>query len=231
MKIFVPAVLCLVLATSACTSQPGPGEHVYWVNSLKIPCVGVGPTHCLQVYKGDELDPSEWESFFASIEGFDFESGYVYKLLVKESERDEAEVRTDASSMVYTLVRVLDKKKDPRLVLHHKWMLESLNGKTIARAADPEYLERPSLEIHVGEMRYSGTDGCNTYFGGIVELSEDILRLGIGAGTRKMCPDMEVPDEFNRTLPQVTSYKVKDLKLQLYDEEGKEVMQFQKTDP
>ena len=41
---------------------------------------------------------------------------------------------------------------------------------------------------------------------------------------------MEIPDEFNRTLPEVNNYKVRDLKLHLFDKEGKEVMQFKKID-
>lgn len=230
MKQLLLVVLTFLLVTAACTSKPGPDEYIYWVNSLKVPCVGVAPTHCLQVYKGDILDPTEWKFFHASIEGFEFEPGYIYKLLVKEEELDEAQVPADASSIAYTLVKALQKERDKRLVLNDIWVLESLNGKTIKHGADSEYLERPRLEIRVGEMKYNGTDGCNNYFGGIIELNESTLRFGIGAGTRKMCPDMELADEFNRTLPEVISYKVENLKLQLFDEDGKELMQLRKTD-
>ena len=186
MKQFLPVVLGLVLAASACTSQAGPDEHVYWVNSLKVPCVGVAPTHCLLVYKGEILDPAEW--------------------------------------------KILQKKQDKRLVLNDIWVLEKLKGKTINRGSDNDQLKRPQLEIHVGEMKYTGTDGCNNIFGGIIELNEKTLRFGMGAGTRTMCQDMEVPDEFNRTLPEVSSYEVKDLKLHLLDADGNELMQFQKID-
>lgn len=230
MKLLLPTVMSLLLTVAACTSQPGPGEHVYWVNSLKVPCIGVAPTQCLQVYKGEFLEPTEWKFFYSSIEGFEFESGYVYKLLVKETELDAAEVPADGSSIVYTLVKVLEKEKDKRLALHDQWVLEILNGKVIHEGADGEHFKRPRLEIHVGEMRYMGSDGCNNFNGGIIEITERILRFGIGAGTRMMCPDMEVPDEFNRTLPQVHNYEVKDLKLHLFDADGSEVMQFQKTD-
>jgi len=228
MKHLLPLLIIGLLAPAACTSQAGPGEHIYWVNSLKVPCVGIAPSHCIQVCKGE--NPTEWKAFHASIEGFEFEPGYVYKLIVQEEELDKAEVRADVSSIAYTLVKVLQKEKDARLVLHDIWVLESLNNKAIDPGTDQEHLERPRLEIQVGEMKYYGTDGCNNYFGGIIELGESVLRFGIGAGTRKICPDMEVADEYNRTLPEVKSYKVKDLKLQLFDASGKAVMQFQKAD-
>jgi len=230
MKQLLPLLMTALLVTAACTSQPGPNEHIYWVNSLKVSCVGVAPTHCLQVYKGESLDPTEWTAFHASIEGFEFEPGFVYKLIVKEEELDKAEVPADASSIAYTLVKVLQKEKDVRLVLNDIWVLESLNNKVFDPGTDQDHLERPRLEIQVGEMKYIGTDGCNNYFGGIIELDERVLRFGIGAGTRRMCPDMEIADEYNRTLPEVNSYKVMDLKLHLYDASGKEVMQFQKAD-
>jgi len=230
MKYLLPIIVSILLATSGCTSQPGPGEHIYWVNSLKVPCMGVSPTQCLQVYKGEILYTTEWSLFHAPIEGFEFEAGYVYKLLVLEEELDESDVPADASSIAYSLVKILSREKDERLVLNDLWVLESLKGKVISQGANEEHFKRPSLEIHVGEMKYNGTDGCNNYFGGIIELGESTLRFGIGAGTRMMCPDMEVPDEFNRTLPEVNSYKVKDLKLHLFDADGTEVMQFQKTD-
>jgi heat shock protein HslJ len=230
MKFIIPVVFSLVLSANACSSQPGPDEHIYWVNSTKVPCVGVAPTNCLQVFKGEILDPSEWEFFHAPIEGFEFETGYVYKLLVREEKLAEEELPADASSIRFTLVKILQKEKDNRLVLNDIWVLEILNGKVIKAGANTELSERPRLEIHVGEMKYDGTDGCNNYFGGIIELGEARLRFGIGAGTRRMCPDMQVADEFNRTLPLVNSYQVKDLKLQLFDADGNEVMQFQKTD-
>jgi len=119
---------------------------------------------------------------------------------------------------------------DKRLVLNDIWVLAKLKGKNIKQDASNDQFKRPQLEIHVGEMKYSGTDGCNNIFGGIIELNEQTLRFGIGAGTRMMCQDMEVPDEFNRTLQEVSSYELKDLKLYLLDADGTELMQFQKID-
>lgn len=223
-------LMATLLVQCTQTTQPGPGEYIYWVNSLKVPCTAVGPTYCLQVQKAEIPDPGKWELFYASISGFEFEAGYRYKLIVKETELDAASVPADGSSIAYTLVEVLEKKKDIRLVLDDTWLLEKLNGNPLDPGSVSQGSQPPQLEIHVGEMKYNGTDGCNNIMGGIHELNESNLRFGMGAGTRMMCQKMEIPDEFNRTLPEVSSYKVQDLKLHLFDKEGKELMQFQKID-
>ena len=222
--------LAILLVQCAGSDQPGPDEYIYWVNSLKVPCSGAGPAHCLQVQKAETPDPTRWESFYAPISGFEFEAGYICKLIVKETELDPSELPADASSVAYTLVKTLEKVQDKRVVLNDIWVLESLNGKLL----DPVQLNDPSglpqLEIHVGEMKYNGNDGCNNYFGGLIELDENTLRFGIGAGTRMMCQRMEIPDEFNRTLPEVNGYKVSGMTLQLFDLEGRELMQLKKVD-
>ena len=230
MRHLVIILMATLLVQGTLSAQPGPGEYIYWVNSLKVPCTAVSPTYCLQVQKAETPDPTQWESFYSSISGFEFEAGYIYKLIVKETELDAASVPADGSSIAYTLVEILEKKKDKRLVLNDIWILENLNGNPLDPGSVSEESQPPQLEIHVGEMKYIGTDGCNNIFGGIVELNESNLRFGLSAGTRMMCQKMEIPDEFNRTLPEVDNYKVQDLKLYLFDKEGKERMQFQKID-
>ena len=230
MKQLVIIGMTILLVQVSGIAQPGPEEYIYWVNSLKVPCTAASTSHCLQVQKAEVPDPNQWESFYSPISGFEFEAGYIYKLIVKERELDAATVPADGSSIAYTLVRVLEKKKDNRLVLNDIWILENLNGNPIDRSSVSEESQPPQLEIYVGEMKYNGTDGCNNIFGGIVELNESNLRFGLSAGTRMMCQKMEIPDEFNRTLPEVESYKVQDLKLYLFDKEGNELMQFQKID-
>ena len=223
-------LLATLLVQCGGTSQPGPGEYIYWVNSLKVPCTAVNPTHCLQVQKAEVLDPTEWELFYSSISGFEFEAGYIYKLIVKEGELDATSVPADGSSIAYTLVKVLEKAKDNRLVLNDIWVLAYLHGNPVDPGVVSEQSQLPQLEIHVGEMKYHGTDGCNNIFGGITELNETKLKFGIGAGTRMMCQNMDIPDEFNRTLSEVVTYTVQYLKLHLFDKEGKELMQFKKVD-
>lgn len=76
----------------------------YTVASRQGDCVGVAPQKCMLIKKGDAAD---WEFFYSSIEGFQYEPGYEYILEVREEKLDNVPV--DASSIKYTLVRELSK--------------------------------------------------------------------------------------------------------------------------
>ncbi len=332
------SLLLLVVLFSCSTTKNN--EFTYWVNSSKVDCMGVAPMKCLQVQKSEKLSESAWESFFAPIEGFDFEPGYIYKLRVKEEKIPLDQVPADASSIKYTLVEVLEKQLDHKALVAGEWLLarinkgpinrsvalptininldemrvsgsggcntysgplEELTQKTIQfgnivstrkacmnRNIEPEYLKalgaiktfeikqsmlvfydekgdellafiakkkqinqrlndiwalesiqgevlanvknRPMIEIHLAEMRAMGNDGCNHFRGKINKLDETDLEFGVFAGTKKMCPNMKIPDQFNKIIQQVKKYKLENLHLFLLDKDGKELMKLKKTD-
>ncbi len=116
-------VLFLILLTAFCLSgclaarNPNhltlqPNEYIYWVNSSKVDCTGVGPMRCLQVQKGDDLASDSWEFFYSNISGFKYEPGYLYKIIVKEESIPSNERVADGSSIKHTLIKVLDKRSD-----------------------------------------------------------------------------------------------------------------------
>ena len=203
-------------------------QHIYWVNSTKASCVGMAPTKCLQTQKSETLDPLAWKSFHWPIKGFEYEPGYIYKIVVKERHLDPDNVPADASSIEYTLVEILEKKQDMKLGVNDIWIVDHINGEILM--ANATGITLPHLEINVGDMRYMGSDGCNNYNGGIIELDEHTVRFGVAAGTRMMCVDMTIPDLFNATLPEVKSWEIQKNKLHLYDADGKELMQLKKSD-
>lgn len=203
-------------------------QYVYWVNSTKVSCVGLAPTKCLQIQKSETPDPSAWESFHGSIQGFDYQAGYVYKIVVKENHLDPANLPADASSIEYTLVEILEKRQDLRLRINDIWVAIEIKGEILPSEEDGFSL--PQLEINVGEMRYMGNDACNSYNGGIIELDDQTIRFGIAAGTRMMCMDMKIPDLFNTSLPEVLTWEIQENKLQLFDADCKEVMLLKKID-
>lgn len=225
-------LLLVMLFLTACSGEGrnGPDLHIYWINGLKVPCTGVGPMHCLQVQQGETPDPSAWKPFYGTIKGFEFEAGFLYKIVVREKQLDAAKVPADASSIEYTLVKIVEKRPDLRVRLHDIWIVSSLEGKEIKPGTDGLLPELPRLEIRVDEMKYYGNDGCNNLTGGIIELDDSTLKFGVAAGTRKMCRNMQIPDQFNPILQEVASYKINNRKLFLYDIKGEELMQLQKTD-
>lgn len=202
-------------------------ESIYWVNSQKVDCVGVGPMKCMQVQKGAKLGEQDWESFYDKIQGFDYEEGYIYKLMVKETNKPKNQVPADGSSIRYELLKVLDKQKDAKLRLHDIWALESMDGEEV----DLKTLRKhPSIEINLTTMRVMGNDGCNSLMGGIESVGAKELVFGALAGTKMACPNMKLSGQFNQQLGKVQSYQLKGLKLHLLDGEGNELLRFRKVD-
>jgi heat shock protein HslJ len=221
MRHFLLFLISLIfLSCAAGGKQEEP--YILWVNSSMSSCVGRAPVKCLVVQKTDTLDPEGWEIFQAEIKGFEFEAGYFYKLRVREDRPDAADPALEASSVIYTLVEILEKRQDMRFRIQGAWSLLRIKENELPVLT--EGYATPRLEIRVGDMSYLGNDGCNNYMGGLMELDEQSIRFGVSAGTRMMCENMEVPDLFNASLSGIRTWEIKNERLHLFDAEGKEVM-------
>jgi glyoxylase-like metal-dependent hydrolase (beta-lactamase superfamily II) len=75
-----------------------------YVDSKLVDCVGVAPQQCMLVREDAD---SDWEFFYDQISGFKFEKGYEYKLKIKTTKIKNPPA--DASSLKYTLIKVLEK--------------------------------------------------------------------------------------------------------------------------
>jgi heat shock protein HslJ len=202
-------------------------EYIYWVNSLKAQCIGVAPMQCLQIQKGNEITTNNWKLFYSTIEGFDYEQGYQYKIIVKEEPVPTNQIPSDSSSIKYTLVKVLMKKLDGNMKLHDIWVLESIKGERIDLG---KRQKRPQLEINLQQMKISGNDGCNNFSSPILNIDSEKLIFSNIAVTRKYCIDMDIPNRFHQNIIKVDNYSIKDKKLYLFDQLGNELFCFKKTD-
>lgn len=217
----------IILATilSSCGASKKT-TSTYWVNSAKVDCdAGAGQAKCLQVTKVDNYENAEWSNFYSTINGFKFEPGYLQKIEVTETELDSKNVPADASSIQYDLVKVLEKKQDPKLAIHDIWATTHINGEEIKTST-----EVPTLEINTTEMRAFGTNGCNNYTGQIKNITSNTIEFGAIASTRKMCMDMAIPDRFDKAFNSISTYKKEGLTLFFYNETGDEVLRFKKVD-
>ena len=96
----------------ACNPTPEPegkdstGNTItLYVDSEQVDCVGVAPQKCLRA----KTDPDgEWQLFYAPIEGFKYEEGFVYELKVDTF--DVPNPPADGSSIRYELVEVVSKE-------------------------------------------------------------------------------------------------------------------------
>ena len=80
--------------------------------------------------------------------------------------------------------------------------------------------DSPELALDAATSRVSGTTGCNTVMGSYT-VNGSAFSFGPLAGTRKMCPNMEIENYLLPFLSNVGSYEIKDGRLFLYDKADK----------
>lgn len=204
-----------------------PNEHIYWINSQKVKCTGVAPMMCMQIQKSKTVVANNWKLFYDNIKGFNFEQGYLYKLIVREIKKPENEVPADASSINYELVEIIEKAIDNKLRLHDIWALESIKGNKINQK---EFKKNPQIEINLTDNRVLGNDGCNNFTGDINTLDSKQLKFGMLAGTKMACKNMKLTDEISKSLNEIQLYKLDELHLTLYNSNKKELLKYKKVD-
>lgn len=219
-KICGTAIFIVILLIQSCSTQ---NSEVFWVGGVKTDCdAGAGKLECLNIYRGGNLEAATWENFYAGIEGFAFEEGFLKKVKVKKETLKK--VPADASSIKYTLVKELDKKADIRILLNGKWMLSRLNNAPVNRS-----IKLPEMTIELSKRKISGTSSCNNYMGTINNVTSTSILFGNIVSTRKACIHKNIEPEYLAALNAIKTFKVAESMLVFYDENGKELLFFFKS--
>jgi heat shock protein HslJ len=217
---------CLLFFTLLIMSCNTPvNEQVLWINSSKVDCVGVGPMKCMQV---KNTESEAWSNFYQGIKGFEFEPGYRYKLKVVITTLDKSSLPADTSSLSYELIEILSKEKDPLLLLNDIWVVDTLTG--IDNLKEFQLKSLPVLEINTRTMSIMGTDGCNRYRGKLATLDEGSIGFGPIMGTKRLCPEMTIANQYTLALSQVKHFKREGLTLSFLDEQNNLLIGFKKID-
>ena len=125
--------VCVMLYTCKVADDTAIEKTIY-VAAHTVPCqAGMIATDCMQ-FKWKK-NQKEWGNFYDNIEGFTYEKGHAYELLVKESKVDNPPA--DASSIQYTLVKIISKNKE-----------ETMNNRLQAQ---------PFTTTHVFKAQYQGS--------------------------------------------------------------------------
>ena len=85
-------------------SNAQPIEKMIFVGPEQVDCMGMVPQKCLLVR---DVNSAEWEYFFDSIAGFEWEAGFEYELRVRVSPIENPPA--DGSSVLYELIEVVSK--------------------------------------------------------------------------------------------------------------------------
>ncbi|HRK61856.1 MAG TPA: DUF4377 domain-containing protein [Candidatus Omnitrophota bacterium] len=194
------------------------------IASAQVDCMGVAPMKCLSIQREGKTD---WENFYDSIQGFDYEPGFDYEVKVKVTPVENPPA--DASSLSYALEELVAKVPavtEEEKVLHDIWVLKSADSKLL----NPETLKnKPVLELHVKKSVYIGQAPCNRYSGGMKVLENNAIKFESAAVTRMACDDLAAETDYFALLERVDSYRREGLELILIAGDL-EVLRFKKVD-
>ncbi len=101
--------LTLLAAVWACEEVQPEGEANMRVNYFTQTCQGLYEGNCLLIQEDAEIGSDNWSLFYYenSIDGFEYEAGYVYDLRVEKTHIPNPP--QDASSIEYKLIEVISK--------------------------------------------------------------------------------------------------------------------------
>jgi heat shock protein HslJ len=109
------------------------------------------------------------------------------------------------------------------------WRLSEINTKKVAEIGSSNGREA-HLRFDGTQKMVSGSSGCNRIFGGY-ESSKDsgTLQFKPLAGTRMMCPSMEVETAFTEIIEKVAAYDISAGVLTLKDTSGATLLRFERA--
>lgn len=90
----------------SCESDDIVSEKTLIIASKKADCVGFIPQKCFLIKENEAQD---WQYFYDTIDGFEYEEGFEYTITV--SKREIENPPQDASSIVTTFVEIISKIK------------------------------------------------------------------------------------------------------------------------
>jgi hypothetical protein len=186
---------------------------------------------CLQVKRGDPAK-GEWQNFYGAIEGFEYRPGYLYRLLVRETQLPPERVPADATSIRYELVEVIERAPDPRLAIQDIWVVERIYGAQRDTFGSASGAELPYIEFNIPRGEYLGNDGCNAIRGDLLFLGPLEIRLSPATITSAAgsCGDAELRSTLLNALGRVAYWRRNGLWLTLLDAEENELLALHKTD-
>jgi heat shock protein HslJ len=215
--------------------QPVPiaseGElKTIYVGPELVDCVGVAPQKCMLVKENPEDD---YTLFYDQIEGFDYEEGYEYELVILEEQVEDPPA--DASSIKWTLVSVESKQPagDSSAVQLEgpEWVLNSYRNPE-GELVEPIPGTFTSANFEDGQV--NGNASCNGYFGGY-EVDVNSISIGPLASTEMFCGSppgvMEQEMAFLNALGSAAEYKIEAEQLLLMDASGETLLVFDVAEP
>lgn len=202
--------MIVVIAFQSCST----GTRLL-VSPIKTPCADAT---CLQVRENKNQD---WVTLTTPIEGFAFEEGYEYELLVEKANKDSP----IAADTKYTMKKVRGKKDVKSIVQDMKlsnasWLMTSSPERTSLMKYNL------SLDVEATNNKISGKGPCNRFFA-TISFGYKNLKIENIAGTKMFCQEsMADEKEYYKLLESVVSYEQVNSLLVFKDHNNKTLFSF-----
>ena len=184
---------------------------------MQVACEGVAPQQCL-LYKESPAD--EYTYLYDGIEGFEYEAGFTYELVITEESVDDPPA--DGSSIKRKLVEVVSKTpaEFPEELAGTSWQLVSMNGDAL--------IDGSEIGLGFSAAEINGNAGCNQYFG-TAAVDSSRLYTGVIGATRMACGEDIDQQEISylEALQFAQSYALDDGQLSIETRSGELVFEAQ----
>lgn len=166
--------------------QASPTEKKMIISAETRPCqAGVMEKECMQIK--NYPNQKKWSNFYENIEGFNYQKGTEYEIVVKEENVENPPA--DASSLKYTLVKIITQKKikttnnNNATIEDKRWKLIELKGEPIKGNEQTHY-----LIFHSKEAKIEAKANCNVLHFGYQLKNGVQLTVSQGISTEMACP-------------------------------------------
>ena len=200
---------------AACASYE-PHQRRLTVAPDPVPCADGTPGSCMKV---TDAEGDIWITSQDQIEGFTYQPGSRYELLVEEaSEHAEVEAATPPRLRLVQIVsREAAGDSGPALDIDlggTRWVLTGIEPSDQPGAAWAA--SGITAEFDPAAKRLSGSAGCNTYSAALVVSGED-MQVSEPAATRKACPPpaMALEQEYLERIARASAFAIRGDRLDL----------------
>jgi heat shock protein HslJ len=173
------AALALGLALLGCSSS-APVERQLIIAPAPVACAGDPPSTCLNVR---EPNGDVWLMRFDEIEGFAYEPGYTYRLVVAEPPLSAEQAVVPQLTLVRLLSEEPTTRADASPLARYAWRLQSISGSAAGRDWSQSEI---TAAFHVVGGWIDGFAGCDRYLGALAVNGEK-LTISAPETSRELC--------------------------------------------
>jgi len=193
------------------------GNKTLLVADRKIACAGT--FECIQI---KEKEKAPWRVYSDTIEGFNYQEGYEYKISVQPLQTKNT--MSGLYEEKYKLLKVISKRKtdyNPAVKLgEKKWVLHNMDdNKSRFMLHDTIVF----IQFNLKDGKVKGNGACNTFTGSFT-YEGDKMTISNIAATKVLCKAEQLEKALFNFYDKVTTWKISGNTLTLFKSDGQKMI-------